>query len=104
MAKRKIKAQTWPGVICPKMKARLVKTYNKGRAWLVSQSTDIVFEVHYFPSVMVDVDKRTCSCFKWQINGFPCSHAVVAIRNSVLNLYDLVVEFYHVNAYRNSYQ
>ncbi|XP_028123134.1 uncharacterized protein LOC114320220 [Camellia sinensis] len=104
MAKRKIKAQAWPGVICPKMEARLVKAYNKGRAWLVSQSTDTVFEVHSFPSVMVNVDKRTCSCFKWQINGFPCSHAVVAIRNSELDLYDLVAEFYYGNAYRNSYQ
>ncbi|XP_028081905.1 uncharacterized protein LOC114283284 [Camellia sinensis] len=104
MTKRRIKAQAWPGVICPKMEARLVKAYNKGRSWLVSQSTDNVYEVHSFPSVMVDVGKRTCSCFKWQINGFPCSHAVVAIRNSGLDLYDLVAEFYHVTAYRNSYE
>ncbi|KAL7184881.1 hypothetical protein ACSBR2_026932 [Camellia fascicularis] len=104
MAKRRIKAQAWPGVICPKMEARLVKAYSKGRSWLVSQSTDTVFEVHSFPSIMVDIDKRTCCCFKWQINGFSCSHAVVAIRNSGLDLYDLVAEFYHVTAYRNSYQ
>ncbi|KAL7176582.1 hypothetical protein ACSBR2_030005 [Camellia fascicularis] len=40
-------AQAWPGVICPKMEARLVKAYNKDRSWLVSQSNDNVFEVHY---------------------------------------------------------
>ncbi|KAL7206582.1 hypothetical protein ACSBR2_019322 [Camellia fascicularis] len=68
------------------MEAWLVKAYNKGRSWLVSQSSDTVFEVHSLPSIMVDVDK------------------LVAIRNSGLDLCDLVAKFYHVAAYRNSYQ
>ncbi|XP_028103609.1 uncharacterized protein LOC114302737 [Camellia sinensis] len=103
MAKRRREANTWAGVICPKMEARLVKAYNKGRSWLVSQSNDDVYEVHSFPSVMVDVGRRTCSYFKWQINDFPCAHAVVAIRNSGLNLYQLVIPYYHVAEYQNSY-
>ncbi|KAL7253599.1 hypothetical protein ACSBR1_008019 [Camellia fascicularis] len=103
ITKRRRKANAWAGVICPKMEAQLVKVYNKGRSWLVSQSNDDVYEVHSFPSVMVDVGRRTCSCFKWQINDFPCAHAVVAIRNSGLDLYELVIPYYHVAEYQNSY-
>ncbi|KAL7207324.1 hypothetical protein ACSBR1_029309 [Camellia fascicularis] len=61
MSKRKRKSAAWPGVLCPKMEARLVKAYNKGRAWIVSQSNDNVYEIHSYPSVLVDVDRRTCS-------------------------------------------
>ncbi|KAL7219360.1 hypothetical protein ACSBR2_012432 [Camellia fascicularis] len=104
MAKRRRKAQALADVICPKMEAQLIKVYNKGKSWLVSQSNDNVHEVHSFPSVMVDVGKRTCSCFQWQINRFPCAHAVVVIHNSGLDLYELVATFYHVAAYQNSYK
>ncbi|XP_028094307.1 uncharacterized protein LOC114294374 [Camellia sinensis] len=103
MSKRRLKVQSWPGVVCPKMEDRLVKAYNKGRSWLLSQSNNEIFEVHSFPSVMVDVGRRTCSCFHWQIKGFPCAHTVVAIGNSGLDLYDLVDSYYHVSKYRNSY-
>ncbi|XP_028119765.1 uncharacterized protein LOC114317252 [Camellia sinensis] len=103
MSKRRLKAQSWPGVVCPKMEDRLVKAYNKGRSWLLSQSNNEIFEVHSFPSVMVDVGRRTCSCFQWQIKGFLCAHAVIVIRNSGLDLYDLVDPYYHVSEYWNSY-
>ncbi|KAL7196346.1 hypothetical protein ACSBR1_036369 [Camellia fascicularis] len=86
------KAEAWHGVVCPKMEARLVKAYNKGRSWLVSQSNDEVYEVHSFPSVIVDVERR-----------FPCAHAVVAIRNSGKDLYELVDLYYHVTEYRSLY-
>ena len=95
MSKRRRKSAAWPRVLSPKMEAQLVKAYNKGRAWIVSQSNDNVYEVHSYPSVLVDVDRRTCSCFQWQINQLPCAHAMVAIRNSVRDLYDLVEPFYH---------
>ncbi|XP_028082628.1 uncharacterized protein LOC114283957 [Camellia sinensis] len=103
MPKRRRKSAAWPGVLCPKMEARLVKAYNKGRVWIVSQSNDNVYEVHSYPSVLVDVDRRTCSCFQWQINQLPCTHAMVAIRNSGRDLYDLVESFYHASTYRLSY-
>ncbi|XP_028082622.1 uncharacterized protein LOC114283950 [Camellia sinensis] len=103
MSKRRRKLPAWLGVLCPKMEARLVKAYNKGRAWIVSQSNDNVYEVHSYPSVLVDVDRRTCSCFQWQINQLPCAHAMVAIRNSSRDLYDLVELFYYASTYRLSY-
>ncbi|KAL7176792.1 hypothetical protein ACSBR2_030190 [Camellia fascicularis] len=103
MSKRRCKSAAWPGVLCPKMEARLVKAYNKGRAWVVSQSNDNVYKVHSYPSVLVDVDRRSCSCFQWQINQLPYEHAMVAIRNSDRDFYDLVEPFYHAATYRLAY-
>ncbi|KAL7203320.1 hypothetical protein ACSBR2_016586 [Camellia fascicularis] len=101
--KCRCKSAAWPKVLCPKMEARLVKAYNKGRAWIVSQSNDNVYEIHSYPSVLVDVDRCTCSCFQRQINRLPCAHTIVAICNSGRDLYDLVEPFYYASEYRLSY-
>ncbi|XP_028124405.1 uncharacterized protein LOC114321440 [Camellia sinensis] len=103
MAKRRVSAYTWTGAICPKMESLLEEAYNKSRAWKVSQANNDVYEVHSFPSVMVDIGRRTCSCFQWQINEFPCAHAIVAMRKSGKNLDDTVVPWYYVSEYRLTY-
>ncbi|XP_028104380.1 uncharacterized protein LOC114303445 [Camellia sinensis] len=103
MSKRMVSAHTWTGAICPKMESRLEKDYNKSRAWKVSQANNDVYEVHSFPFVMVDIGRRTCSCFQWQINEFPCAYAIVAVRKSGKNLDDIVIPWYHVSKYRLTY-
>ncbi|KAL7163931.1 hypothetical protein ACSBR2_039943 [Camellia fascicularis] len=103
MAKRRVASQTWTSAICPKMESHLEEAFNKGRSWKVSQSNADVYEVHSFPSISVDIERRTCSCFQWQLNSFPCAHAMVAVRKSGRDLNDLVKPYFHVSEYRNSY-
>ncbi|KAL7250847.1 hypothetical protein ACSBR1_012795 [Camellia fascicularis] len=103
MAKRRVLAHTWTGAICPTMESRLKEAYNKSRAWKVSQANNDVYEVHSFPSVIVDIASRTCSYFQWQINEFPCAHAIVGVRKNEKNLDDIVVPWYHVSEYRLTY-
>ncbi|XP_028084377.1 uncharacterized protein LOC114285536 [Camellia sinensis] len=103
MAKRREASQMWTGTICPKMEDRLEKAFNEGRSWKVSQSNADVYEVHSFPSVTVDIGRRTCSCFKWQLNGFPCAHAMVAVRKSGWDLNTLVEPYFHVSEFRATY-
>ncbi|KAL7232125.1 hypothetical protein ACSBR2_010193 [Camellia fascicularis] len=74
-----------------------------GRTWNVSLSFDNVIEVHYFPSLMVDLGLRTCSCRKWEINGYPCQHAVAAIFRSGKNLNSFVDPFFHADMYHQAY-
>ncbi|XP_028079695.1 uncharacterized protein LOC114281445 [Camellia sinensis] len=85
------------------MEKKLVAAYNDNRAWCVSQANDDVYEVHSHPSVLVDVVKQTCSCFQWQINGFSCSHAVVAFRNSGRNIYDSIDSAFYIETFRATY-
>ncbi|CAL5325348.1 unnamed protein product [Camellia sinensis] len=103
MAERRVKCNTWASILCPKMEKKLATAFNDSRPWCVSQANDEVYEVHSNPSVLVDVGRHTCSCFQWQINGFPCSHAVVAFRNSRRNIYDSIDRAFHIDTFRASY-
>ncbi|XP_028117453.1 uncharacterized protein LOC114315084 [Camellia sinensis] len=103
MSDRRGASSSWAGVICPKMEYKLEMAYKKGRSWTVSQSNNDVYEVHSHLSVLVDIGRRTCSCFQWQINGLPCEHVVVAIRNSGSDLNALVDPYFYVTNYQSSY-
>ncbi|KAL7194073.1 hypothetical protein ACSBR2_025671 [Camellia fascicularis] len=52
---------------------------------------------------MVDLGLRTCSCRKWEINGYPCQHVVAAIFRSGKNLNSFVEPFFHADMYRQAY-
>ncbi|KAL7239138.1 hypothetical protein ACSBR2_005106 [Camellia fascicularis] len=93
----------WNKVLCPRMDSVLEKAFMDGRTWSVSLSYDNVFKVCCFPSVMVDLGLRTCLCRKWEINGYPCQHAVVAIFRSGKNLNSFVEPFFHADMYRQAY-
>ncbi|KAL7253824.1 hypothetical protein ACSBR1_008212 [Camellia fascicularis] len=67
---RRLLSSKWNKVLCPCMDSALEKAFMDGRTWNVSLSSDNVFEVHCFPSVMVDLRLRTCLCRKWEINGY----------------------------------
>ncbi|KAK9283357.1 hypothetical protein L1049_011599 [Liquidambar formosana] len=64
-------------------------------------SSDSVFEVHSYPSVTVDILNCTCTCYQWQINGFPCAHAVVAIQTSDIN--DYVKDYFYTSSFCEAY-
>ncbi|KAL7176858.1 hypothetical protein ACSBR2_030239 [Camellia fascicularis] len=85
------------------MEKSLDSTFKTSRSWIVSQANENVFEVKSNPSVLVDVGARTCSCFQWQLNGFPCPHAVVAFCNSGRDIYKYVNPFYHVKEFMATY-
>ena len=103
MGTRMITAGTWNGIVCPEMDSRLQVAFAESRAWTVSVSNNDVYEVNSNPSVSVDINNGTCSCFQWQINGFPCSHAVAAIRKSQRNMNEFIDYYYHVSTYKKSY-
>ncbi|KAL7173014.1 hypothetical protein ACSBR2_032477 [Camellia fascicularis] len=104
MSKHKVKSKAWVGELCPKMEKRLMSEFKDSRHYIVSQSDDNIFEVRSHPSVLVDIGNRSCSCFQWQLNGFPCPHAVIAFRNSGKNVYDYIESFYHMVKYRAAYE
>ncbi|KAL7171997.1 hypothetical protein ACSBR2_031649 [Camellia fascicularis] len=64
MSERRGVSSMWACAICPTMESKLDKAYKEGRSWIVSQSNNDVHEVHSHPSVLVDIAKRTCSCFQ----------------------------------------
>ncbi|KAL7170147.1 hypothetical protein ACSBR2_035076 [Camellia fascicularis] len=85
------------------MEKNLDSVFKNSKLWIVSQVNENVFEVLSHPSMSVDINAPTCLHFQWQLNGFPCSHTVIAFRNNGRNIYDYVDQFYHVKEFRVAY-
>ncbi|XP_058217035.1 uncharacterized protein LOC131327932 [Rhododendron vialii] len=100
MCLRRERASKWDQVICPYGESRLEKLYDLVKTWKVIPSSADIFEVDTDPSVCVDIGRRTCSCCWWQLNAFPCCHAVCAIKYSGKDLNLYVKRYFHVESYR----
>eukprot|EP00268_Persea_americana_P040560 TRINITY_DN40300_c0_g1_i6.p1 TRINITY_DN40300_c0_g1~~TRINITY_DN40300_c0_g1_i6.p1 ORF type:complete len:742 (-),score=94.17 TRINITY_DN40300_c0_g1_i6:207-2432(-) len=62
------------------------------------------FQIHSAESVdVVHLDRRSCSCRKWNILGIPCSHAVAAIKLKGLEPYDFCEHWFSTETYRSTY-
>ncbi|XP_028080857.1 uncharacterized protein LOC114282111 [Camellia sinensis] len=70
---------------------------------ITSQTNEDIYEVYSFPTVLIDVGKRSCSCFQWQLNEFPCAHAVVAIQNNGRDFSTCVEQFFTIDQYKTAY-
>ncbi|XP_028066671.1 uncharacterized protein LOC114269541 [Camellia sinensis] len=103
MSRMREQAKKWNTFLCLEMDSTLVNALKSGRTWLVSRSSDHVFEVQSRPSVSVDLLNRTCSCYQWQLNGFLCAHAETAIQKSGGDLYAHVEPFYYTSKFKDCY-
>jgi len=52
---------------------------------------------------VVDLQRRTCGCGRWQLNGIPCPHAVCAIYLNKRKPETYVCYWYMMDTYRKSY-
>ena len=49
----------------------------------------VEFQVQFAEFIdVVDLDKRKCTCRKWEFLGIPCSHALAAMQMRKLNPYN----------------
>ncbi|CAL2237863.1 unnamed protein product [Prunus armeniaca] len=97
-------AEKWTTILCLEMETRLWENAEAGRTWVVRRSSFTVFEVFADYSMMVDLEQRTCSCRLWQIDGFPCTHAVAAILAKKDLVYDYVDCYYRTNFFQKAYE
>ena len=51
----------------------------------------------------VNIALRTCSCNRWQTDGFPCAHGLAIILKLKHNPQMFAETFYHLNAFRMTY-
>ncbi|KAL6219276.1 hypothetical protein ACLB2K_012481 [Fragaria x ananassa] len=104
MSEREVECKKWNTVLCPPMEALLKKFMDVGRHWSVNMSSETLLEVHAEKSVAVDLENDTCSCRQWQINSFPCSHALAAIQKvGDLPVYAYIEYFHTCQSYIEAY-
>ncbi|KAL6284430.1 hypothetical protein ACE6H2_015359 [Prunus campanulata] len=81
-SQRRIEADKWTTILCPEMETRLWENAEAGRTWAVRRSSCTVFE----------------------IDGFPCTHAVAAILAKKDSVYDYVECYYSSDFFRKAYE
>ncbi|XP_026410330.1 uncharacterized protein LOC113305523 [Papaver somniferum] len=82
----------------------LNENINIGRTWTVVESMEGLYEVRSPRTHSVDLLERTCTCHMWQVNGFPCAHACVAIQSTREDIYSFVEPYFTTEWYNNTYQ
>ncbi|KAB2608374.1 hypothetical protein D8674_011542 [Pyrus ussuriensis x Pyrus communis] len=129
MAKLSLEAEKWSSVLSLEIEKTLNEILMLGRNWNVSHSTcrhrnfsktnvhqcikvltnfrvhttASVYEVHADYSIMVDLRNRLCSCHEWQIKGFPCVHALVALQKHSDSIYEYIDDHFKSSYFRSSY-
>ena len=103
MTQKREKSLKWKGSFCPSINKKIKAGVAFGQSWSVLKSSEGVYEVQAKKSVCVDLSWKTCTCYSWQTNGFPCAHAFAAIHRSGLELEKFIDPYYHTEMYQKAY-
>lgn len=101
---RRTDATKWDTFLCPTIMKKLNKRAQEGLSWVVIQSDEGDFDVLSDPSVKVNIERHTCSCCLWQVEGFPCAHGVAVICRSGLKFDEYVDPYFHTSTYAKIYE
>jgi len=84
---------------------KLEKNKLEANNYICHWSNQMQFEVDSAHEAwrVVDLQRRTCGCGRWQLNGIPCPHAVCAIYLKKRKPETYVCYWYMMDTYRKSY-
>ncbi|KAL0436948.1 UNVERIFIED_CONTAM: hypothetical protein Sradi_0402700 [Sesamum radiatum] len=96
----------WKGVLCPKIAKIVEKNIEKSADCIPIKSDSSHWQLNCFDGSQhaVDLDSRTCSCRKWDLNGIPCKHACSVILCKGDDPMNYVNECYSVDMYKRVYK
>ncbi|KAK0572263.1 hypothetical protein LWI29_028832 [Acer saccharum] len=70
--------------MCEAFNATILKARDKPIITLMEMISNSTFQVrgHADERYVVDIERRTCACNKWQLIGIPCIHGMSALMSS----------------------
>ncbi|XP_010675433.3 uncharacterized protein LOC104891435 [Beta vulgaris subsp. vulgaris] len=90
--------------ICPRIQSRLEKEKDEAANCTPLPSSATLFQVaHKMDTLTVDLEKKSCTCRKWDLSGVPCCHGVACIFFLHHEAEDYVDECYKREAYLKMY-
>ena len=91
--------------ICPKVLKRLHREKIASSRWFSCWAGHTQFEVKSgLQSFTVDMEKRNCSCRKWNMTSIPCAHAISCIFFNKQDAEQYVHRCFHVSPYKACYE
>ncbi|KAG8385590.1 hypothetical protein BUALT_Bualt03G0061000 [Buddleja alternifolia] len=95
----------YAGVVCPNILKKVNKQSEVARNCTARFCGGQEFEVdHLLDKYVVDLDRKTCTCGMYQLNGYPCCHAYAAIANKRNDVKDYVDVCYKKETYLKVYE
>ncbi|KAK9048569.1 hypothetical protein SSX86_032465 [Deinandra increscens subsp. villosa] len=91
-------------IVCPRVQKKLDKEKAKAYKCNISPSTKVLFQVKELDEVCVDIEKKTCTCRKWNLTGIPCFHACAVYGFLQLPVEEYVDHYYSKEMYLKAYE
>ncbi|XP_021851595.2 uncharacterized protein [Spinacia oleracea] len=92
------------GLIMPSVLKMIERGQKEVSKMRLIQSDLYEFEVdHDGDTFVVNLQTKTCGCYRWTLMGIPCWHALACIAKRRLNYEDFVHPAYHVKTYAATY-
>ncbi|XP_026458840.1 uncharacterized protein LOC113359417 [Papaver somniferum] len=92
-----------PELLTPTYQALLKEHIQISRVWNVTQSSGYVYEIHSPRSHTVALLSKTCTCQRWRVYGFPCSHAATTISSEGDRYVDYIQDYFKVTNFQQLY-
>ena len=101
---RRTEAEAATTPVTPWLEKILRKRLNECRRFNVTPLSTFEFEVRTIDFVTtVNLEAKTCSCRQFQLDQYPCIHAIAACRFRNLSLFHFCSEYYSVSSWRECY-
>ncbi|KAE8658728.1 hypothetical protein F3Y22_tig00116970pilonHSYRG00109 [Hibiscus syriacus] len=105
MSSQKSDSSQWLTKLTPALEFKLEQHILKANMLQVLVSLGSTFEVcdSLGAISVVNIDLWDCSCREWQLNGFPCCHAISVLQQLGRSLYDYCSDYFTTDAFRSTY-
>ncbi|TXG63211.1 hypothetical protein EZV62_010205 [Acer yangbiense] len=102
---RRMDSNRWLTRLTPSLEEKLQKEILKAPSLQVQLGLNSAFEVCDGLGVVnvVNIDLGKCSCGDWQLNGYPCFHAVAVLQRMGEDLYNYCSKYYTTETFRSTY-
>ena len=102
---RKELVDKWHHEVGPRILKILEKNRKESLEFIVEYCGEGKFEVrnYFIDQLRVDLNAKKCDCYRWNLTGIPCCHAIACITKRDLNVLEFVHPCYKKEAYVNAY-
>lgn len=105
ITKRKLKATKREGMYTKYVATCLREEREDAEKCTTYTATHGLFEVHLHGDAhRINMNSKTCTCYKWQLTGIPCEHAYGVMIDKDLDPEDYVTSFFSVGIWQDNYE
>ncbi|XP_022855837.1 uncharacterized protein LOC111377032 [Olea europaea var. sylvestris] len=101
---RRIDAEKCTSYLTPPMEEKMYDRYNESKGFEVKAlSPDEMQVSDKMESFIVNLERGTCTCKEFDLDQFPCAHAIAVVRDVGDNCYRFCSPFYSTSYWKQAY-